>query len=81
MSNKDNFYGLKMSRQHLDEAIRWMTILVESLDEMVDVTVVDNLGDSKAYFSDHLSSFKRTKQQIDKQFDSFSTAEAPYDRV
>jgi hypothetical protein len=48
-----------------------MTILVESLDEMEDVTVVDNLGDSKAYFSDHLSSFKRTKQQIISNSDSF----------
>jgi hypothetical protein len=32
MSNKDNFYGLKMSRQHLDEP-SVDDILVESLDE------------------------------------------------
>lgn len=71
MSNKDNFYSLKMCRQHLDEAIGWMTILVESLNDLDDTVVIENLGDSKAYFTDHLLSFERTKQQIDKQFDSF----------
>jgi hypothetical protein len=81
MSNKDNFYSLKMSRQHLDEAIGWMTILVESLDEMEDVTVVDNLGDSKAYFRTIYPHSNAPNNRSISNSTAFSTAEAPYDRV